>query len=143
MRVLRSACEASAVIGLSSGSIIPTLKNGFTVMHEQAGSGSGAQVMNMLLPSGPALESYFEQQGLGRAQEGKRLKMLTSLILEVGRKSGLVVLLSFFFTQSLVAQKIRNQRRDGRVFAHHQHLRVSCGIQRGKIRLTEQLLIII
>ena len=101
MGVLRSACESSAVIGLSSGSIIPTLKNGFTVMHEQAGSGSGAQVMNMLLPSGPALESYFEQQGLGRAQEGKRLKMLTSLILEVGRKSGLVVLLSFFFTQSL------------------------------------------
>ena len=104
MGVLRSACEASAVAGLSSGSIIPTLKNGFTVMHEQAGSGSGsgAQVMNMLLPSGPALESYFEQQGLGRAQEGKRLKMLTSLILEVADKNDLVVLLSFFFTQSLL-----------------------------------------
>ena len=73
-------------------------------MHEQAGSGSGsgAQVMNMLLPSGPALESYFEQQGLGRAQEGKRLKMLTSLILEVADKNDLVVLLSFFFTQSLL-----------------------------------------
>ena len=91
MGVLRSACEKSAATGLSSGSIIPTLKNGFTIMHEQAESGTGTvkgrggRVVNMLLPSGAALELYFEQQGLGRLQEGKRLKTLSSLILEVRR----------------------------------------------------------
>ena len=100
MGVLRSACEKAAATALSSGNIIPTLKNGFTIAHDQAGSGSGAgsgsvgvkgrgrgrQVVDMLLPSGAALESYFEQQGIGRMQEGKKLKMLSSLVLEVREK---------------------------------------------------------
>ena len=99
MGVLRSACEKAAATALSSGNIIPTLKNGFTIAHEQAGSGSGSgsgtvgvkgrgrgrQVVDMLLPSGTALESYFEQQGISRMQEGKKLKMLSALVLEVSR----------------------------------------------------------
>ena len=93
MDVLRYACEKAAAGGLSAGTIIPIMKNGFTIMHEQAGAGAragavrgtGGRAVHMLLPSGDALESFFEQLGLGRLQEGKKLKTLSSLVLEVRR----------------------------------------------------------
>lgn len=38
---------------------------------------------DVLLPAGDALEAFYEEMGIGRAQEGKVLKSLCTAVLDV------------------------------------------------------------
>jgi hypothetical protein len=41
------------------------------------------RVTDILLPCGSVVETFFEQMGLNRAQEGKRIKCVCQAVLEV------------------------------------------------------------
>ena len=93
MCVFSEAAEALVSVALAEGSIsLPPsssslpLSQLFSPTKKQQGQGSG-QIVGVttggLMPSGPSLEGFFEGLGLGRMQEGRRLKALCYAILEV------------------------------------------------------------
>ena len=92
MCVFSEAAEALMSVALAEGSIsLPPssslpLSQLLSPTKKQQGQGSG-QIVGVttagLMPSGPSLEGFFEGLGLGRMQEGRRLKALCYAILEV------------------------------------------------------------
>ena len=83
--VFTSACEA-LVSGALSGETQGQLPLHSSATSRGAGSsalsGFGVTVAGQM-PSGPSLEGFFEGLGLGRVQEGRRLKQLCYAVLEV------------------------------------------------------------